>query len=817
MSYFFPFICGAVFYQLNKIFPFITLLSALALLVFLIVRNGLIRSGMSRSGIVPVFIMVIAAVSGFYYSGLSYSPSPSVNDIAGDTIEIQGIVRSEPMPLNPESGMFSHVIEVKKATDTNSRPVIFKELRVIGDEALITGMAYIADVNVSKDACLLNPGSNRKVLSGYIVNIKEGSRPDPGLFTRSRLRLNAFLKGNFSAGPAAFLMSIITGERSLLSKEMNNAFNVTGLAHILSISGSHFGMLFFFLFSVSVLLTRLIPYSLLVRLTLYLTPQQIAAAICVPFVICYLGISDMGFPAVRSFIMIIFFLLGLLLQRKGAWLNTLLFAAMIIVIIQPDSVLDLSFQLSFIAVLCIGLVAQKSSSQQEVVPQAEVQQDSGEAAEPQKVKAGVLMRYCFAAPEFLRSSMLISLAATIGTAPLVTYYFHYFSLVSPLTNLLITPLIGFVILPLGLISSFFFLVFGQFPFLSITDWITGLVLVLIKHIAQWPFMVIKIPAFPPILLVIFYAGLALYVVLKFSGMKGRKGTLLLPAAISVLPIMLYICIRMLEPAGMQITFLDVGEGDAAVIELPGGKTVVADTGKNGFQAGEYLRYRGVSKIEAVMLSHGDNDHAGGWKYLRDNFQVSELWDNGYVLYEDGIPETIRHRVLQRGDVIEGQGYSITALHPYEDFYSLLSQDNINNDSLVVKIEGKKNSFMFTGDIEKEGAENVSYLGKYLKSSILKVPHHGSRSSASEPFFSAVAPEIAVISAGRKNSYNHPHPETLELLSKAKIYRTDIDGAIGIREMADGSLRIRTAKDFQLSEAYSFNDEILNVKRLFWVW
>ena len=309
----------------------------------------------------------------------------------------------------------------------------------------------------------------------------------------------------------------------------------------------------------------------------------------------------------------------------------------------------------------------------------------------------------------------------------------------------------------------------------------------------------------------------LYIVLKYSGMKGRKGTLLLPAAISVLPIMLYLCIKIFGPAGVQVTFLDVGEGDAAIVELPGGKTIVSDTGKNGSQAGEYLRYRGINKIEAAMLSHGDYDHAGGWQYLRNNFEVSELWDNGYVLYEDGIPETIRHRVLQRGDVIEGQGYSITALHPYEGFYSLFSQENINNDSLVVKIEGRRNAFMLTGDIEEEGAENVSYLGKYLKSSVLKVPHHGSRSSASGPFFSAVSPEIAVISVGRKNPYNHPHPETLGLLSRSKIYRTDLDGAIGIREMPDGSLRVRTAKDFRFSEAHSFSDEILNIKRLFWVW
>ncbi|MBI3592409.1 MAG: DNA internalization-related competence protein ComEC/Rec2, partial [Nitrospirae bacterium] len=606
---------------------------------------------------------------------------------------------------------------------------------------------------------------------------------------------------------------IITGERSLLTKEMNNAFNVTGLAHILSISGAHFGLLFFFLFKTFRFLINRIPYKALVRLTLYFTPSQVASVLCMPFMIGYLGISTTSFPAIRSFIMILLFLFGLLLQRKGFYLNTLLFAAFIIVLMQPDSILDLSFQLSFIAVLCIGIVAEKIGN---------------------KDRQGDRVKFYSAAVSHLRSSMLISIAATAGTAPLVAYYFHYFSLVSPLTNLVFTPVIGFIILPISLVSSFIFLVFGAFPLHSLIDAITRFVLESIAYVAQWKFVDVRIPAFPLILLIMFYLGILAHVL--FDIRKDRQPTgnnkasqnkasgndyllsIVLPMSIAVVPIIFFSGSSLFGQKGIKITHLDVGQGDAAVVELPDKRTLVMDTGKSGFQVGEFLRYRGIREIEAVVISHGQFDHAGGVRYLLNNFQVNEIWDNDLLVYKAGFPNGVRHRGLNRGDITEGRGYRIAALHPYNGFYPGDSKDSDeNNDSLVLEIQGRNNSFLFTGDIEKAAEENLAYLGDYLKSSVLKVPHHGSRSSASEAFFRAVSPKIAVISAGRRNMYGHPHSETIEMLGNAKILRTDRDGAIGISELPDGRLKVRTWGEFQFSEAKSLEDEVMNFKRLFWIW
>jgi competence protein ComEC len=169
-------------------------------------------------------------------------------------------------------------------------------------------------------------------------------------------------------------------------------------------------------------------------------------------------------------------------------------------------------------------------------------------------------------------------------------------------------------------------------------------------------------------------------------------------------------------------------------------------------------------------------------------------------------------------MIEGKGYSIYVFHPYPEFYTMYGNENIeaDNDSLVLKIEGRNESFLFTGDIEGEAEENVLHLGGRLKSSVIKVPHHGSRTSAYKPFFDMVSPEVAVISVGREKFYGHPHQEMLDTLNGSKIFRTDLDGAIKISESERG-LEAKTNEDFIFERTRSFRGEIKNITRLFMIW
>ena len=284
-----------------------------------------------------------------------------------------------------------------------------------------------------------------------------------------------------------------------------------------------------------------------------------------------------------------------------------------------------------------------------------------------------------------------------------------------------------------------------------------------------------------------------------------------------IPLVIYMFSVLSEKDKLTVTYLDVGQGDASVIELPDGRTMLMDTGKTGREPASFLKYRGMQRIDILVVSHAHPDHTGGLEYLTDRFHVREIWDNGRLILPDGLSH-IPHRLLNRGDVIEGPGYGISVLHPYPEFYSSGGReyDATNNDSLVFRIESGGRSFLFTGDVEKEAEEDILHLGKWLKSDVLKTPHHGGKTSADEAFFRAVSPDVAVISVGRDNSFGHPHQETLDALEGASIYRTDIDGAIKIK-VAEKGLEIKTYKDFAIEKAGSFSDEIKNFRKLCVTW
>jgi len=853
MIYFIPVIYGTAAFYAYKFFPVATIILSLLLITLWLFYGNTAKETPQKialtNKIISGLLIVTIALFGFFYANARYIQETPIEEIAGETLLIKGIPTSElvlescPRSLpsrvviggsesgvlnrgavshsnsinnsGSNSGTFSQIIKIKEAFDETMSPLTLKQLRLITDNVLQTDRVYYIKVRMHR--YYLNPGSFKGMPSGRAIEIIGYSDADVSSFhkarQKARAKLNNYIKNNFSEKSAPFIMSIVTGERRLLPKETRDAFSSTGLVHILSISGAHFALLFIIIFASFRFMIKTLPYAMLSRLTLYLTPSQIAALLSIPFMAGYLVISDMSVPSVRAFIMINLFLTGLLMGRKGFWLNALLFAAVIIILIHPDAITDLSFQLSFMAVLCIGMVAERMDR---------ISAELTEQFKRFKLLPIALLRFCSSALRFCSSTLKISLAATVGTAMLVAYYFNYFSVVSPITNVIITPFIGFIILPLALIGSFIFLISGVFPFQSLIDAAASFTISAIIHIAGWWFVDVKIPSFPLIVLTMFYAGLLIYIAIKLKAdaqlkSEYHKFKFFLAACIAILPTIVYLIVSLTTARGIHITFLDVGQGNSAVVELPDKKTLVVDTGINGFQTANFLKYRGIRKIDALVLSHGSLDHAGGLDKILNDFNVREVWDNSRLLYPEGLLDGIIHRRLERGDTAEGSGYRITALHPYDGFYTMFSGSDENNDSLVLRIDSVENSFLFTGDIEQEAQEDLWHLGSHLKSNVIKVPHHGSRTSASEIFFSIVSPDIAVISAGRKNRYGHPHDEMLQLLEGIRVLRTDKDGAIGIREMKNGNLIVRTWNEFRLVEAKSLQDELTNLKKLFYMW
>lgn len=382
-----------------------------------------------------------------------------------------------------------------------------------------------------------------------------------------------------------------------------------------------------------------------------------------------------------------------------------------------------------------------------------------------------------------------SLFATIFALPITAYYFYSVSLAGIITNLVILPLTPIVVIG-GILSSVVGIFFeGAGTFLAGS---VAAVLQIYKFVlslaGEIEFLNIITGRPPVYLCVIYYAGVIILTTMKDFKAK----SLLLPTGLLAAFVIISFNGRILK--NTEIAFLDVGQGDSAVITDYSGNTFVIDTGGSWVYDEEdntgvrfvypYLQYKGKNSIDVLFISHPDSDHALGSLGLLDKCDVKKLVFADFDYEQSKLYDRIIEKAAQNetelvfvsaGDIIKFGDISFECIYPYED-----STGDDNDGSMVLKFTYGNFSVLFTGDLGKEQEEILLENDADLSADVLKVAHHGSKYSTSEEFVSAVGFSEAIISVGENNTYGHPHEEVLKVLSGKNVYATDECGAVIIK-------------------------------------
>ncbi len=588
-----------------------------------------------------------------------------------------------------------------------------------------------------------------------------------------RWRLYRAMKENFSPEVSELFLALTIGKRP--SQDLYRDYSRAGLAHLLAISGAHFGFISLFCFVLLRAAMKLTPYKLLLNLSRWVSLRSLTAVVVVAVLSFYLYISGARVPTLRAYVMFVLFSLGLILGRANQWLYVLAVSAVVVLALEPGTVLGPSFLLSYTAVLTIGLVWQH-------------------------FKDSPLARGHWLKRTFWGYS-LTTLAAFLGTLPLVVYFFHGFSPLSPVVNLFVVPLFSFVLLPGLFVWTVVYALTGWSVLIGPLEALGRVFSQTVHCIAGWDLSYIQVPQ------VSVYATLVMYGAGAFLFYRKYLYSMVC-AGIALL--VLIGAPRVCTPP--MVTFLDAGQADTAVVETPKA-TLVVDTARTGIETSAYLRYRAVEQIDALLLSHSAADHAGGLDRLLRDFKVRSLWISHFERPKD-IPEDTEVLTLSAGDKLLMDGINFVVLHPPEGFVP----DNENNACLVLKMDTGGLSVLFTADAEAQAEKTMlRYPTEFLRADVLKVAHHGSRTSSGPEFVRAVSPEVSVISVGRHNPYAHPSALVLQRLQHTKVFRTDRDGALRVCREGN-TLKLYRWQDFVLKVAVgSPKEEVQNLWRLLLRW
>ena len=603
---------------------------------------------------------------------------------------------------------------------------------------------------------------------------------------------------------AAMMQAVLLGQQFQMQKVWTDDYRSTGTFHTLVISGTHVAIVAAFVFFV---------------LRVCFVPASLAAALTAAVAWLYALVTGFNAPCVRSAAALTLVIAAGYFFREKRPLNLLAAVALGFLLFDPDQLFDASFQLSFLAVAFLGAFAHAAHPRQLRVPSGAAwpispiatatstwnrawrnfaskcacsprprtaRSNSPWAAARRGVAA--VARTLF----FLYEITAISAVIQAGLALPMIVYFHRVGLSGLTANALVVPLMGLAI-PVGFIAVF-------------TGWawvarVGGVLLAVSRAIVHWHASLDpdwRIPT-PPL-----WLGIAFSLALIAAAVaRGRWWRLASGAAVAaLLALLLWQPFPPdVHPGELELTVIDVGQGDGLLVIFPDGKRMILDGGgmpsfgnrpKSQLDVGEdvvapYLWDRNIRTVDVVALSHAHDDHIGGLPALVSDFRPRELWTGATP--DSPAWRGLRDRAVHLGVRIvpllaprhfAWGGAQIEILAPFADYVP--ASEPTNNDSLVMRVRYGQHSFLLCGDAERPIEYRMLSENELQPADVLKVGHHGSHTSSTQAFLDAVRPVFAIVSVGQDNSYGHPHADVIERLldHNAVVYRTDLDGLVSIR-------------------------------------
>jgi len=571
---------------------------------------------------------------------------------------------------------------------------------------------------------------------------------------------------------SGFMKGILIGNKNELDVQIENNFKTANISHILAISGLHIS---FIIIGVKFVLDKLI------------NSKKIKSFILIIFFIFFWFITGKSISCMRACIMNILVILSSIFYRKNSFYISFIYSLIFIIVLNPYHIFSVSMWLSYLGTLGIVLLYNLFYK-----------------ILNKKLKS-----------KFISKSFALSLSAQILIFPVMIYVFNIFSLNFFIANIVVSFFISYI-LAIGYISVFISFIF--LPFAQVLVHIENLMLYIVFKTAEitsnLPFSKITLVT-PSFIFIILYYILMFYFSIYFKNNKFKMLKVILNLNFRIIVKKLFIFITLIILISqiniidfkLKIYFLDVGQGDCTLIRTPYGKNIIIDGGDGNsdkYDYGEkvvypYLLDRRIKKIDYLVASHADSDHMGGLIYILENMKVEQILlgiqsqeSNQLKDFIDiANKKKVKIIILKVGDEIKiDKDIRIKVLFPIKN--NLILENSLNNNSLVFKLKYNNFSMLFTGDIE-EIAENelINLYKDNLKSTILKIAHHGSKSSSSKEFLKSVSPQIAVIGVGKKNKYGHPNEEVLLRLKNygINIYRTDESGEIEIEVKENGEYRV----------------------------